>query len=261
MKNQYVFREVLSNELEQFFYLRLQENKRGKCAKMIRNDVGIDLNIYDLTARHYGIFLNDIPISYCRIIFHKYEYFNPDVLAIAHQHQLFEGIHSYQDLLEVSYTDFHFANSIYLTEQLAHCYQKTGQQVVEASRFVVFGDYKNKGIPQIMTDCILSTVFVDECVKGDKQFWLNCFKGHATYYMRYGFELVGKGLKFKKIASQLAYVLRLKNAVSIENSSINTKYHQVFKQMNEEFSLYLKIELNAYYPNALNGSGILRLAS
>ena len=76
MKNQktYKFREIVDeDELEKFMRLRYETYFNSSMRNFLQiNDEKIDIDIYDLHSRHFGLFCEEKPIGFIRVVIHQW---------------------------------------------------------------------------------------------------------------------------------------------------------------------------------------------
>lgn len=87
-KNYFVFREAQSlSELESLLRLRYEVYRTSRLQQFVpENEYGIDFDCYDLRARHFGLFMNDIePVGYHRPVSNAYGPLCDEILRLAAQ--------------------------------------------------------------------------------------------------------------------------------------------------------------------------------
>jgi hypothetical protein len=187
----YIFREITDKtELEQFFRLRYKIYKDSRMKAFLKENAhGVDMDIYDLHSLHYGLFCEQKPVGYLRLVLYKTECYNSKVLELGKKFGVYtDSIHAYPAILQLSYPDFPFLNYPAVPHSMKLYYEdslnkKTG--FMEASRLVILPDFRQSLLTKYLIECaitIYATIFIHS-----KQGVINCIKRHETFYTQYGF--------------------------------------------------------------------------
>ena len=144
----YTFRELNGEaELETFLKLRYETyvNSRSLRHFLTENEARIDMDVYDLHAKHFGLFQGVEPAGYIRVVAHKSQCYNPDVFAIGVRNQIFQSyIHREKELTKHPYPDFPFLSYDQIPQEVCKYYSSLSMQekesAIEGGRFMLFNN-------------------------------------------------------------------------------------------------------------------------
>lgn len=234
MKNRktFKFREIEEKEeLEKFMKLRYRTYFNCSMRNFLKtNDDQIDIDIYDLHSRHFGLFCNDEPAGFMRVVEHKDEIYNTKVYSIGRKYNIFnERDHSKNGLKKFYYPDFPFINHPKIPRSIKTFYdklKKSGEGLAEASRLMLMGE-KGLSKARFLIECGV-VLYVLICV-GQKHAVINCDQGHERFYRQYGFKTINESEEYhlRGRTTSSSHLLSL--------SSIPENYHEKFEAMVDEF--------------------------
>ena len=234
----YKFREIESEkELEHFMHLRYERYLNSSKKEFIRlNDQNIDIDIYDLHSKHFGLFYNDEAVGSIRLVSHKSEIYDERAFNIGLRNGIFtEKQHSRESIMQYDYPDFPFVSNAEVPNSVTNFYKNVSSQknaVLEGSRLLLVGKHKGLRLATFLIECAI--VYSIICT-GKKHAVLNCDSSHERFYKRYGFETINNQEKYylKGRTAAPSYVLSL--------SSIVQKYQEQFQEMAYQYKSSNKI--------------------
>jgi predicted GNAT family N-acyltransferase len=175
-----IFREITAiEELRIAFRLRYQVYNESKNKSFIRlNEQGIDIDSFDLNAKHYAIFRAQELVGYIRVIFPKKRYKNPLADSIIKEFDILMPQAPKEDYPFLSYENvpeshFEFKKTL----------EDNGDVICEASRFVVHPLYQSTGVAKLMMECSYAPLILH---KDCSYAVVNCCPTHERFYSRYG---------------------------------------------------------------------------
>ena len=238
----YVFREITAQgELECFLKLRYasyyDSPRRGF---LTPHERGIDINIYDLHARHFGLFCDRAPCGYFRVVHHKVAYYNPTAYAVGLQYAVFrERTHTRPSITKSSYADFPFVSYLNVPGSVKNYYRhivNRGEEVVEPGRFVLARSYGGLRKAMHLIECAL--VLYHAAYVGKKHAVVNCDGNHERVYRSYGFQTINRTESYylKGRRSVPSALLSLSASWSLPTSPIPARYHRKISEMAEEYT-------------------------
>ena len=185
----YVFREARNvHELKSLLELRYRGYHQSRCTALIdQNNCGLDIDAYDLRARHMGFFQlkgkESIPLGYMRLIEDEMTSTAPLIWQIAAGNsdlldKLDQELEAPFPFMTICEEDA--ALQTFYTESKA-----TNKKMVEGSRFVFDRSVRSRGFPKfVLESAVAVTLF-------SQQFdyaMLGCLPRHGTFYSRFGFQ-------------------------------------------------------------------------
>ena len=243
----YTFREITeAGELEQAFRLRYEVYSNCRCSSFLKSNVNkIDLDIYDLHARHFGILINDHElIGYWRIVFSKNDLYNPEIFYIGEKYGFFKS-DEMSSLIEEKKesADFPFLSYPDIPEEIKSYYNsiKSGNEdLAEGSRLMIKEHFRGVRMVLFLMDCMMMLFFI-HCL-GKRHAFTNCVKEHAQFYQRYGFKFIGDERGYSISGSiKEAVCLTIPLSMSLSASTVPAHFHPKLECMSAEYSLNGKI--------------------
>lgn len=184
-------------EMISLFKLRYRGYLESTCATLVnQNEIGMEVDAYDLKAIHFGLFqegrFGSYPLAYLRVIQNEYSHHAPLVTQVIEQT---EGLEVPTPIKEDCPLPM-LANCAYVDEIRERLDQyKNGNEetkMAEAGRLVCMPEVRANGfVPFFVDVCLAATIYkynVDVLT-------LACHPRHTAFYMRYGFKLEINGKK------------------------------------------------------------------
>lgn len=238
IKKRYTFREITDQKkLEHFFHLRyaIYVNSRLK-GFLKENAYNLDLDIYDLHALHYGLFSENEPIGYLRLVLHKRKHYNSDVLEIGQKYGIYsQTTHAKPAVLQSNYPDFPFLNYPHVPKAVKEYYEDAKNRrisFVEASRLIVLSDFRQSFTSKFLVKCAVTVFKI--LFMSSKEAVINCIKRHERFYAGYGFSAIANSEEAYVTGSTLTRIL-------LSSTQIPKHLHSLFEEIAEEFTQTGKI--------------------
>lgn len=192
METRYTFSEITGKkELEMAFRLRYEEylHSRMHCY-LEKNESQVDIDVYDLHSKHYGLFLNGQElVGYIRVVLDPEECFNEEVSALGKHFGLFSGEeHTPEKLNESPVADFPFLSYPKVSPGIKALYtglKKKKEGFAEASRMIISRDHRGMKLFVFIMECAMM-LFI-RISMSRKNAMIHCCRDHGLYYKRYGF--------------------------------------------------------------------------
>jgi len=234
----YKFREIESeNELENIMHLRYERYLNSSKKEFIKlNEQKIDIDIYDLHSKHFGLFYKNDPVGSIRLVCHKSEIYDERAFNIGLRNGIFtEENHSHESIIQNDYPDFPFVSNAEVPNSVTNFYKNVSSQknaILEGSRLLLTGKHKGLRLATFVIECAI--VYSIICT-GKKHAILNCDSSHERFYKRYGFETINN--------TETYYVKGRTTAPSqvLSLSTIGQQYKDQFEQMASEYKSSNKI--------------------
>ncbi len=227
----YKFREIKSEaELEHFMHLRYERYMKSSNKSFVKlNENKIDIDVYDLNSKHFGLFYKEAPVGGFRLINHKSEIYDEKAFNIGLKYGVFnEELHSRENLIKHDYPDFPFISNSEIPRSISSFYKSVTKQkndILEGSRLVLIGKHNGLRLAKFLVEC--SIVYSIICSK--KHYVLNCRSTHERFYKGYGFRTINDDDRsYLKEKTESAALLSL--------SSIGSKFHDSFHEMAYQFT-------------------------
>lgn len=199
----------------------------------------IDIDIYDLKSRHFGLFCEDEPGGFLRIVYPKMELYQENVFNIGCRYNMFcPNKHSSKNIEHLEYPEFPFISYPKVPSSIRQFYDSLkakNEKLVETSRLMLFQNVQGFNKAKFLTECAL-VIYMLSCI-GSKHAVINCDTRHERFYQRYGFHKVDNKeeyhVKDRKSKASSLQVLSL--AMSLKTSPVTKEYHEIIENMAEEF--------------------------
>jgi len=238
---QYKFKEIYNEiELEQFLKLRYKTVFNSSVKNFLAfNEHEIDIDIYDLQSRHFGLFCEDKPAGFLRLVYPKKEVYQEHVFNIGCKYNIFSHKkHSKREIENLDYPDFPFISYPNTPCSIQNYYKiltAKEETLVEPSRLMLFQNINGVNKAKFLTECAIA-VYVLTCM-GKKHAVINCDVRHERFYQRYGFQKVNntEGESYH-LKNKNATLLALCMSSSLRASPICETYHDSIENMVDEFS-------------------------
>jgi len=187
------FREITNPaQLEKACRFRYREYANCRLAPFLkRNADMIDLDVFDLHSRHFGLFTGDnILIGHERAVLERHEYFNQMAFDIGMKHGIFTiDEHSHENLKKSSIPDFPFLCHPIKDNAITSLYQalrSRNEKFAQGSRLILSEDFRGcrKTLFFLMECCMMLVVNISS----KRSNVINdCSREHSLFYERYGF--------------------------------------------------------------------------
>lgn len=192
MKETFTFREITAiGELEAAFRFRYEEYSFSRMSVYLKeNEHRIDMDVYDLHSRHYGLFRNDGTLTgYLRVVFDRGTCYNRQVFELGRRFAGFsESSHSEAQLKKLPAADFPFLSYSFIPESVRLQYaelKNRGEGFAEASRLIISRHSRGIKLFAFLMECAM-ILFIRIC-EGKKNAMVHCCRDHGIFYKRYGF--------------------------------------------------------------------------
>jgi hypothetical protein len=238
MSKKYTFREITAKEdLEQLFKLRYKVYADCELAPFLnKNDHQLDMDIYDLHARFFGIYSNDCLIAGARVVVEKTENYNPTVYEIGNRYKFYNGnSNSHKKLKKHDIPDFPFLNYPGIPQGVKQFYenQRKDKKVYNVCRCVIDPVFRGLKTIQFLTEgiAIIITLLCGEQVGlsiSDVSF------SHSKFYSRYGYSPI-KDAPTYSVNGITAICLAMYLSTTWPISSVPQHLHPKFAVMLEEY--------------------------
>ncbi|MBI5022090.1 MAG: GNAT family N-acetyltransferase [Ignavibacteriales bacterium] len=189
-KTYYEFRQLEStNELKQFLLLRYSIYRESRLAMFSpENDLGIDLDCYDVNSVHFGLFEHSDgisrPVGYIRMITDQRGPFANEIISIASESQ--ELYRKVTDTPAEPFPIISYCPDGQVIKEFCEKVQSSGKKVVEASRFSL--DKSIRG--HKMADHFLTAISASFIVHDVEFSLMTCHLLHKSFYSGFGFRQV-----------------------------------------------------------------------
>lgn len=224
MATPFVFREITKmEELSYAFRLRYQLYSQSRHRPFLRlNEQGVDIDAFDIHAKHFAIFREQELIGYIRAIFPRNNYTNPLVNCITKEFGSLISTPSDEDYPFLSYENvpesyFKFMKTL----------ENNGDVLCEASRLVIHPSFQSLGVVKMLIESSLSThILHHDCS------WvvINCCPTHQRFYQRYGSKHIGEN---KGFTSKGCEVITL--AVQTNPLKVEEPYRERLIELNRQY--------------------------
>lgn len=242
------FREITDQgELEQFMKLRYRTYLNNEMRNFLSiNDHHIDIDLYDLHSKHFGLFCGIQPAGYFRIVLHKNETYNAQVFSIGRNYQIFNtDCHSKAQLQKFGYPDFPFVSYYKIPEPVKYFYysfsEEMKQKTTEAGKLMLFNGFLGYKKVRMIIECaaaLFKSLFNDYHRSS-----LNCFARHEKFYQLYDFKTIYRGDEYKITPLEKQYSARVSclMILSIKSQSLPEDLQRDVTNMADEFRNYQQI--------------------
>jgi len=197
--NEYVFREVrTANELLDVLKLRYKVYRNSRLSAFCpQNDEQIDVDIFDLQARHFGLYAVSEPcdrlIGCIRVVSENEQRHKPKFKLLASGSQVFVDKLNRDQSIPLPLCGYSASG-----EQIAQLYGEwiaSGEHVAEAGRLCLDHAYRSLQLALIMVETTLALGFFGN-YEVDRAL-VTCSTSHERFYTRYGYRRVpGTGAAF-----------------------------------------------------------------
>lgn len=189
MKPYYIYKEVKDeSNLEVLFRFRYEIFRKSPNAKFCqKNKYGLDIDAFDLQARHYGLYRIEnekyTPVGYCRIIHDRQMPAAKEVLKIAKKFPaLYEKV---QTVEKETFYLMTFSKYKQTIEKEYKSIKANGGHLIEASRLCIHPSEKSF---MLLRFFVLSSLAVQFYVNHVQYGITACFLPLARLYLRIGFK-------------------------------------------------------------------------
>jgi predicted GNAT family N-acyltransferase len=197
----YSFREIIdADELEKAFRFRYEVYTSCSNIGFLKpNEKKIDIDIFDLHSKHYGIFTQDGEIvANIRVVLDKGEFQNDNVFKIARKlNLLYSSVDSNQEIKIFETCDYPFLSYSSVPSSVKSHYQKLRSNKIgfaEAGRLIIKEEYRGIRLSSLLLDCAM-ILFILICHE-NKYAVLCCDEHHRLFYEKYGFRPFGDGQQY-----------------------------------------------------------------
>jgi hypothetical protein len=160
MSKKYIIREITEkDELEVMFKLRYNVYANSELVPFLEtNKYQIDLDIYDLHSRFFGIWCNNELIGGVWAVLDKREFYNPLVYEIGYKYNIYnEEQNNMEKLVNANYADFPFLSYTCTPAEIKQFYeeQKKDKKVFMSSRCIISKEYRGLKTIQLLKESII----------------------------------------------------------------------------------------------------------
>ncbi len=235
-KKYYVFRAANSvSELKSLLQLRYRGYLESKCASLMhQNDHNLDLDGYDMQARHFGLFecngRSQKPIGYIR--------FAQDSVS-PQLKEIWQLSMAYPDLVnQVEYNPeepYPVLGHLEESGPVQAFYQdirQRGKSMVEGSRMVLDANYRSLGFSRFIIEAAVSVCLYSFAYDYSV---LACVPNHRRFYERFGFSNLHTSV-YDDVKCHI---------MMITEDQLSTPLRNNFEKMAEAFN---RFEALYYYP-------------
>lgn len=224
----YIFREAQNTEdLSALFKMRYKVYSNSRVAKFsIQNPSQMDLDSYDIYAKHFGLFTSsngiEKPVGYLRVIQDTTTSVKDKVLKIASVSKMLTHRVTQPPQSPLPMMSYFPKNK--LIGKFYKIKKDQGSRLVEASRLVF--DQSKKPI-WVTRGFVKACIAVNLLTHNNQFAFVGCALDHTRFYQEFGFEFVGKdgqevhGIEFFLLA--------------ISKNRIAEKYKTEIRQMSEVY--------------------------
>jgi len=241
MNKTLTFREITEpDELEKVFRFRYEEYSNSKCNVFLKQNYHkVDIDIYDLHSKHYGLFaFNNQLVGCLRVVLDRNGLYNQNVFEIGKKYDVFnDSFYSKEVFKSINAADFPFLSYSNLPESMKSHYcliKRNNENVAEASRLIIGKDFRGLRVSIFLVECAMM-LFTLICL-GQRHAVLDCCREHRSFYERFGFRPFDDGQGYK-IFERFSDILYLHSSAF----SIPIHLKLKFEQMAIEFSQTNKI--------------------
>lgn len=232
MNTYYSFREVKNTEeLKALFHLRYQEFLKCRLNGFIeKNKYELDIDCYDLRARHFGLFCctqhGEVLVGCMRVIDNKPTYIAEKVLKIASLSKLL-----FQKVNQTPKHPFPLMNYNSHVKELNAFYQHLkikNEKLCEVGRFVFSTEIRSLCLAKFVVECAMAVYYSD---LGFENAIISCYPLHKRLYGLYGFKEFSDGKSFTvNGTSQLIMSLSFNKDVPFPLKEEVAKKSTIFKE-------------------------------
>ena len=229
----YTFREITGKkELEEFFRLRYEVYFNSANKPFLKENIHrIDIDYFDVHAKHYCLMHGDNKVGYFRAVYQKDQYFNEKVIDIGEKYGLLDR----KTFLEKNEAaPFPFLSYEGVPESHWNFYNNLLEQdenMAEVSRIIVSPEYRAISTVKHLVECAI--VLYAMTFARLKYAIVNCELLHGLFYTHYG---------FKEIDEAARYTVNGLKKTSLSITEIPEKHIGKIGLMAEEFKNTGKIE-------------------
>lgn len=189
MKTIYTFREItVAQELERWLRLRYEIFTNSLNRPFVHeNRHRIDLDQFDLSARHFGLWQGNQKIAYLRVVHPKSNLVCRAAVCLKEGYPVAEIMQTAQPT-----APFPFLSYPDVPKSYWHYYKTAigrGEQFLEGSRLIVQPEHRGLKLTQWLLTCVLSLYLTDR--SSDCHTVVCCQATHRAFYEAYGFEPIG----------------------------------------------------------------------
>jgi hypothetical protein len=185
----FVYREPESiEELKSLLLLRYSVYMESRLQHYMEKykSMGIELDSYDVRARHFGLFKHENgtsrPVGYIRMVLDEEGPWSDEIRAIANEvpglAEIVNETPSVPFPLMTYFPDAEIVNQHYMMAK------RSGRRTVEGGRLSLEGSARSISVAKFMVSSIVAVVVVANV----REALLTCVPSHARFYHPYGFE-------------------------------------------------------------------------
>jgi len=256
MGKHFTFKEIIDQvELEKAFRLRYEVYEKSRMQFLLRpNAAKIDLDIFDLHSRHFGIFYNNNIAGYIRVVIDRKSYFNTTVASVGLENNVFEA----RKFIGNNYVyngeaNFPFLSYAGVPHNVKAFYIEKAQcfSIIEASRLIVLEQFRGHKFSITLIECaIVAGMHVLGSEIGIAV--LDCSASQKRVYQLFGFQtlpntseyyVLNSDLTIRALSLSLSLSLFLSLSLSLSLSDVPPKLHDKIQKMSDEFEQTLQIKL------------------
>jgi predicted GNAT family N-acyltransferase len=205
------FREITeTNELERAFRFRYEEYSRSRLCRFLKqNQSKLDIDIYDLHSRHFGLFngYNEM-IGCLRVVMDKRKFYNNYVFEVGQKFNFFSKTENSLEGMRNSETaDYPFLSYPNVPPSLLSHYNSLkarNVELAEASRLIIKENFRGFRTSAFLIDCAMM-LFIILCSE-HRHAVIDCCKDHRLFYERYGFRPFGDVTEYNLYDMNLDFI-------------------------------------------------------
>ncbi len=256
MKEQFTFRKIEhKEELKCFMKLRYQTYRSSDLNCILRqNNHQLDINVFDIHSEHFGLFCNDQPAGYVRLVLPRKEKYDLRAFEIGNEIHLFKkGIHCEKALKSLNHPEFPFLNYPDLPPDVRSYYNAIVEKqecLFEPSRMAISKQYRGTNTSKFLIECSI-ILYLSLC-SGKSHAMICCNRSHVASYLRYGLKRIRGSARsirlndpnspdFHYESMDLSITRMSTVEASISNSNIPKKLHPKFFEMYSEYKNHNQI--------------------
>lgn len=218
------------------------------------NEYQLDVDVFDLHSKHFGLFCEDQPAGYIRYVFPRNEHYDLNAFEIGLSLQLFsQETHNDKALESMDHPKFPFLNypdSPAGVQSYYNSIREKGEDLIEPSRLTMFNGHKGIMNIAFMIECAIILYIINS--NGRKYALVCCQSNNAKFYQRYGLQKIegsahaikGKEKNLPDYIYESLY-LSVSNSClsqqSLNDTSIPAKFHSRLLSMYDEYTNHNQI--------------------
>jgi predicted GNAT family N-acyltransferase len=221
MDQQFIFREIISQpDLDQVFHSRYCVYSQSRMQSFLKqSEEELDIDSYDLHARHYGLFCKELLVGYIRIVQNRDIYKNVAVADFCALRGLQANNPCGDSQKETVDTPVYpFLTYPGAPDSVSAYYESQKSKViVEIGRLILLPEYRKNHIVIKLIECA-GIAAMDAIGHGEGVAVINCFRSHERAYNLFGFQRLPGLTEFNSLnlnQKGVALAMRLSTSLSL----------------------------------------------